>query len=307
VIYLVAGWPGAGKSTICVSHAIERYLAAGRRVAANFPIDVSPMCLRRGSKLSQGVVRVVPDRPTRADLDSLGVGGEREELAGMLLVDEAGGWLNARSWQGGEREAIIDWLTQSRKRYWDVYLVAQAPAMLDRQVREAVCEAVVRIRRLDRWRILGLRLPRLHIGLVRYGLEPNAPLIERWIYRGTEVHRCFGSYRLFGEARGHYSMLPATMSKWRYLPTRVWASEASIYNVAGWGCCAVLLPFAPALAFSVAACFGLLARLWASRLILPSTWAGVSRIRYATGAGHPGRGGNPRATGSERGARSQPR
>ena len=139
------------------------------------------------------------------------------EVAGLLIVDEAGGWLNARTWQGKDRDAIIDWLTQSRKRRWDVILIAQAPVMLDKQVREAVCETVVRIRRLDRWKILGVAMPRVHIAIVRYGLEQSAPVIERWIYRGIEAQQCFGSYRLFGADSAHYSTLTAWHTKFRYL------------------------------------------------------------------------------------------
>src|SRR5207253_1790768 len=156
------------------------------------PIDFAPVALRRGSHLSRASVQVLPDRPSRADLDAIGIGAregeEREERAGMLFVDEAGGWLNSRTWHGADREAIIDWLTQSRKRFWDIYLIAQAPAMLDKQVREAVCEAVVRIRRFDRFRVMGVSMPRCHIAIVRYGLDSNAPVIERWFYRGSDAH-----------------------------------------------------------------------------------------------------------------------
>lgn len=217
-IYLLTGHPGAGKSTVAVEHAINRYAPAGRRVACNFPLDFAPVCRRRNSKISRAVIEVVPDRPTRADLDALGVGGELEETAGLLIIDEAGTWLNARSWQGGEREKIIDWLTQSRKRRWDVCLISQSPSMLDKQVREACCELVARIRRLDRVRLLGVRLPRIHFAIVRYGLDGNGPVVERWIYRGTESQKCFGSYRLFGADDAAYSVLPATLSKWRYVP-----------------------------------------------------------------------------------------
>lgn len=218
MIYLVTGQPGTGKSTIAVTHAIEKYLANGRRVALNFPIDVGPACADRRSKLSSAVVRVIPDRPTRADLDMIGFGCEtqREEDFGLLVIDEAGVWLSARSWNGSQREEIIDWLSQSRKRGWDIIIIAQGADMIDKQVRTAICEGVARLRRLDRVKILGISLPRIHIATVRYGLEANAPVIERWFYRGTTAHKCFGSYRLFGTDSAHYSVLPATLTRWRY-------------------------------------------------------------------------------------------
>lgn len=222
-IYLVTGFPGTGKSTLAVSHAIERYARDGRRVVANFPIQFDAVCFRRSGPLSRSVVRVIPDRPSRLDLDLLGDGGESEERAGMLIVDEAGGWLNARSWQGGDREAIIDWLTQSRKRYWDIYLIAQSPSMLDKMVREAVCEMVVRVRRTDRKKVIGFSLPRMHIGVCRYGVEANGVVLERMFYTGNAAHKCFGSYRVFGKENAHYSVLPPTLSKWRYIEqTSAW-------------------------------------------------------------------------------------
>lgn len=224
MIYLLTGQPGTGKSTLLVEHAINRYAAKGRRVVANFPIDFAPVCNSRSSLLSRASCRVIPDRPSRADLDAIGVGAEiqAEDQFGLLAIDEAGVWLSSRTWQGQDREAIIDWLSQSRKRCWDIILVAQGAEMIDKQVRKAICEGIVTIRRLDRMRIAGVALPRVHIGIARYGLDQNAPVIERWFYRGKDAHKCFGSYRLFGADAAHYSVLPATLSKWRYVRPFDW-------------------------------------------------------------------------------------
>ena len=230
MIYLLTGQPGTGKSTVAVQLAIERYASNGRRVVANFPIDFSPICSKADSALSRASVSVIADRPARADLDAIGLGGETEEQAGLLIIDEAGIWLNARTWAGNDREGIIDWLTQSRKRYWDVVLIAQSPGMLDKQVREAVCEGVARIRRTDRVRIAGMRMPRVHVAVVRYGLDVNAPQLERWVYRGLEAHQCFGSYRLFGSDSYPYSVLPATLTRWRYFVPTHWLKVRSWFS-----------------------------------------------------------------------------
>ena len=215
MIYLMTGNPGAGKSTVAVQHAIYRYAAKGLPVVANFPIDFAPICQDYRRPLSRASCRVIPDRPSADDLEAIGYGGEREDAAGLLIIDEAGTWLNSRTWQEGERSRILDWLTQSRKRYWDIILVAQAAGMLDKQCRDAVCEMVATIRRSDRKRVLGAKLPRLHIAVVHYGLEANAPVLERWFYTGKEAQKCFMSYRLFGADAGHYSVLPATLTKYR--------------------------------------------------------------------------------------------
>lgn len=215
MIYLLTGNPGAGKSTVAVQHAIYRYAVKGRPVVANFPIDFAPITNHWQRPLSKASCRVIPDRPNRGDLDSIGFGGETEDTAGVLIIDEAGTWLNARTWQEGERADILDWLTQSRKRYWDLMLIAQSASMLDKQCRDAVCEMVATIRRSDRMRVWGIKMPKMHIAAVHYGLAENAPKIERWIYSGKEAQKCFMSYRLFGADAAHYSVLPATHTKYR--------------------------------------------------------------------------------------------
>lgn len=281
MIYLITGWPGAGKSTVAVQHAIYRYACQARRVVANFPVDFAPVATLRRSHLAGASCEVLPDRPTRRDLDALGMGGESEETAGMLIVDEAGGWLNARTWASTakldpvtgekttERELIIDWLTQSRKRYWDVYIIAQAPAMLDKQVREAVCELVVRIRRLDRFRLAGMSLPRMHIAIVRYGLDTNGPVVERWYYRGGEAHRCFMSYRLFGPEATGYCVLPARDTKWRFVPEAVDTTSGKVVAGAFWFAWLLLLKFPIFASLALAAGFGLV-RWFCTDYLLPA-------------------------------------
>jgi len=238
MIYFLTGQPGTGKSTLAVERAINDYAARGRRVVANFPIDFAPVCYRRDSKLSAASCYVIPDRPTRADLDRIGFGSEiqHEESFGLLLVDEAGVWLSSRPWAGQGREDIIDWLSQSRKRCWDVILIAQGTDMIDKQVRNAIVEGVVTIRRLDRMKLLGVKLPRLHIGICRYGIDRNAPVLERWFYRGKDAHKCFGSYRLFGLDTAHYNVPPATVSKWPYVKTWDWrAALRTVLQACGLG------------------------------------------------------------------------
>lgn len=224
-VYLVTGRLGAGKSLVAVGKARE-YAEAGRRVAANFHIDLAPVARRRGSKVSQASVTVIPARPSALELASLGVGGEREERAGLLILDECGTFLNAREWSAKDRKEVIHWLLHSRKLGWDVMLLVQHQSMLDKQIREAVCEFLVTCRRLDRMKIpivswllpWKVTWPRVHVAQVRYGLGVNDPTAETWIYRGVELFACYSTkwVSVADTGEGCYSVLPALLTKWRY-------------------------------------------------------------------------------------------
>ncbi len=222
---ILYGQPGAGKSTLATGIALD-YLRQGRRVVTNFPIDPAPSCFRPSSKLSDAFVEVLPARPSFRDLQSIGIGWKsvkdigREDIAGLLLIDEAGPWLDARKWNAPDRPEVIDWMLHSRKRGWDIVLISQSPGMIDKSVREAVVEAYARIKRTDKMKVpvVKIRLPRMHIAVARYGLEPSAPVLERWVYRGTLEHKCFASYALFDTDQetiaGPYCTLPARLTKW---------------------------------------------------------------------------------------------
>lgn len=237
-VYLVTGKLGNGKSLVAVGKAVE-YAEVGRRVVANFHIDFSPVCRRPGSRLAQASTVVLPSRPRSADLHALGRGGEGEHDAGLLILDECAMFLNARNWQDKDREKVIDWLLHSRKLGWDVMLIVQAQGMLDKQVREAVCEFLVVCRRLDRFKIpfiswiFPVRFPRVHTALVRYGLAQNDIKAETWVYRGNHLFACYSTSQIFEdvtEVNGPYSVLPATLSRFRYETPRgffAWVSGAT--------------------------------------------------------------------------------
>jgi len=226
-VYLLTGRLGSGKSLASVERAIH-YASQGRRVVANFHIDLQTVCPSPKAKISRQVVEVIPDRPTSADLKALGRGGDSEHTAGLLILDECATFLNSRSWNQGDRPKLIDWFLHSRKMGWDCILICQHQSMLDKQIREAFCEYLVVCKRSDKLRIpfvgwfFKATLPRFHICFVRYGLEPMAPIAERWIFRGNGWFECYQT-KWISDAdsmAGWYSVLPATLSRFRYLPRK---------------------------------------------------------------------------------------
>lgn len=224
MISLLYGQPGTGKSTLATGLILD-FLRAGKRVVSNFAVDASPACINPRHKISQGHVEVLPARPSYQQLQDIGLGWVhpehfgREEFSGLLVLDEVGGWINSRSWSESNRQLIVDWFLHSRKRGWDIIFIAQHPNLIDKQVREAVVEAYARVRRMDRMKVpvVGVSLPRIHIAILRYGLELTAPKLQTWYYRGRVEHKCFASYALFDAAAdvvGTYCTLPARITKY---------------------------------------------------------------------------------------------
>lgn len=148
--YLIVGKKGTGKSKFAVQR-IHEYLSEGKRVASNIDIDLAKMC-KPDSRMTY--IRL-PDKPFASDLELIGVGNAEydEEKNGALVLDEAATWLNARTFNDKSRNGFLDFCVHSRKFGWDMYLICQNMGQIDRQMREALVEYVVRCMRLDKMRI----------------------------------------------------------------------------------------------------------------------------------------------------------
>lgn len=246
-VYLLTGRLGSGKSLAAVGKAVE-YAAKGRRVVTNFFLDLAPAAHRSGTNLAKASVRVIPSRPTADDLNALGRGGPNEHEAGLLILDECGTFLNARQWQGGGRNALIDWFLHSRKLGWDIILICQHQAMLDKQIRDAMCEFLVTVRRLDKMKIpviswlIPVKLPQVHVAQVRYGLGPNDPTSDHWVFRGKNLYACYNTEWISDASeQGVYSVLPAELSKFRYLRRFDWPFFLSLaWRLPFYGICRLL-------------------------------------------------------------------
>lgn len=201
-IIAVTGKVGAGKNLWAIER-IQHYALQGRRVAANFRVDLSPIqpMLHKLTRRPLAEVEQLPGRPSYEDIRKLGKGGPREHRAGLLVLDEVGPLLNARTWQDKDRQQFIDWLLHSRKLAWDCLLIVQNIGLIDKQIRVAVIESMVTVRRFDRLRFLGMPLPRLHMAVERYGTEPTAPIAQRRFFRGSRYFNCYDTTELVGEVQ----------------------------------------------------------------------------------------------------------
>jgi len=199
-ITAVTGKVGSGKNLWAIER-IQHYALQGRRIAANFRVDLAPIqpMMHRLLKRPVAEVEQLPGRPTFADVKALGKGGPKEHRSGLLVLDEVGPLLNARTWQDKDRQLFIDWLLHSRKLAWDVLLIVQNIGLVDKQIRVAVVESLVTVKRFDRIRVMGLPMPRVHMAVERYGTEPQAPIAQRRFFRGTRYFDCYDTTELVGE------------------------------------------------------------------------------------------------------------
>lgn len=239
-VYAVQGKLGTGKSKFCVWMA-KQAIYDGRRVAGN--LDIRPEKL---NPAKPGRYQRVPDKPTAADLDALGHGNPDsydESRNGVLILDELGTWLNARSFQDKSRAEILDWLIHARKKGWDVYLIVQNVVMIDKQVRESLIEYSCNCLRMDKVKVpfigwflhwlgdtLGAiignpkpfkkwgYLPFFHLVVARIGEGANAVVADRWTYVGKELHDAYDTRQIFRSdyEHGTFSVLPP----WDYAPPK---------------------------------------------------------------------------------------
>lgn len=227
-VYSVEGKLGTGKTKFCVWMA-QQAIAEGRRVASNVDLKTELLWPHRATSYVR-----LPDKPTAFDLEAMGHGNPEsydEDRNGLLILDELGSWLNARSFQDKGRAPLLDWLIHARKLGWDVFLIVQDAGMIDKQVREALIEYQVRCLRLDkvkipivgRWLALFSKkwgyLPRMHLATARVGYGTGQIVAERWTYKGNDLHDAYDTRQVFRSdyPHGAHSVLPP----WDFVPKRL--------------------------------------------------------------------------------------
>lgn len=224
-VYNVTGKLGGGKTLWAVKKAFDA-LRAGRIVASNVDLFVDAVLPPWFDEARCRAYRI-PDLPTRADLDALGVGNPTsdETKNGLLILDECGAILNARNYRDADRKDVIDWFLHARKLGWDIMFISQSHAMLDKQIRDGLVEYLVVCRRFDRFNVPGLawlgiklKLPKIHFALVRYGSQPRAMLADRDFFRGSDFYKAYSTRQLvLGEGQGLYCLLSPWHLKGRHM------------------------------------------------------------------------------------------
>jgi len=254
-VYAITGKLGSGKGKAAIDQ-IRRYLRAGKRVATNCDVFLEHLMDER----DHGSVTRIPDKPSAVDLYMIGSGnkfivfdpiidltgssmsasapsprllsGFDEAHNGALVLDECGSWLNTRNFQDKGRAELLEWSIHGRKYGWDIYFLTQNAAQIDKQLRDALFEYVVRMNRLDRMKVpvvSGLfklltagatdgNLPRLHIGVVRLGSSPDGLVADRWVFRGDDLNNAYNTTQVFSESYPHGTH--CLLSSW-HLSTRV--------------------------------------------------------------------------------------
>jgi hypothetical protein len=167
MIAVVEGPPGSGKSysTVC---RIAAALEAGKVVATN--VELKPGWEYVVAK-NNGIRRLVPglvEKAAQSYRRRLYVSASIDELMrvrmpgtkegrGVMVLDEAHNWCNARSWHEGDRERLVRFFSQHRKLGWDVFLISQRAENIDAQIR-ALAEYRVTLRNLRRFKVMGIPL-----------------------------------------------------------------------------------------------------------------------------------------------------
>ncbi|MEX2105929.1 MAG: zonular occludens toxin domain-containing protein [Solirubrobacterales bacterium] len=165
MISLVSGPPGNGKSFYAI-RKVTQALDEGKPVAGNVELRQGwPQKLARHNWVfwlrrlaRRKFLREAGNRyhytEDLGELFRIRLRGEGEGR-GLMVLDEAHNWMNARSWSARDREEIVRFFTQHRKLGWDVILIAQHPEMIDKQVRN-LCEYNIYLRNLKKARWGGL-------------------------------------------------------------------------------------------------------------------------------------------------------
>ena len=230
-VYWVVGTLGQGKGLFAVARIVGALLQ-GRRVATN--MDIYP---EKGLPALHNLGELVriPDKPSVMDLEAIGKGqeGRNTKSNGLLVLDELGTWFNSRSWNEPGRQQLINYFLHVRKRRWDVYLLVQDIELVDKQLRDSLCDYVVYLTNFEGlpipvvgWVGKVLRgkpfvLPRFHQATIRLKDDRRGLVMDRFRFRGSQYYQVYDTEQVFksDSSQAAYCVLRPWHTLGRYLPT----------------------------------------------------------------------------------------
>jgi len=239
--WIIQGVRGEGKS-LCAVGKIKEYMLRGRPVATNLDLFVDKFLPEDNATISYRL----PDHPRLEDFELFPPAYDpkykKEDMNGLLVLDELGTWLNARNWNAKDCLKMLNWLFLSRKDHWDVILLAQDFEMIDAQVRTTLCDYLVQSSRSDRQKVPYLsgtlkkfgfsgKMPLVHRYAVYYGMTTAVEPEEMWSFTGTDFYDGYDTNQKFRDGmealngtlvdmRATYSNIPAN-----YLTKRVFVDR----------------------------------------------------------------------------------
>lgn len=230
-IYLVTGPPGTGKSWFSVRTAFSA-LESGKWLASNIEFTEgweqklarhNPLRWIRPHGRAKGARRYRERTYVSGDLDEMmrlrlpgckrcnacRAGGTcRREERGVMILDEAHLWLNARTWDQDDtgvkadkakavakRLAVVKFFAEHRKLGWRVYLVTQDESRIDNQVR-GNAEFAIKLKNLKKYRALGF------IPLIPFNL-----FVAITTWHGTGRERVGVSMYMLGKLKDCYDTM----------------------------------------------------------------------------------------------------
>lgn len=201
----VSGGMGQGKSIFCV-YMIKEALNNNLKVATNMDIFLDELM----PSWNKSHIYRLSDQPTTNEIRAIGRGSNSkdESTFGLLILDEAGSFLNSRDWQNGDRSGFNHLSRMSRKLGWKLILITQHKDLLDKQIRLATITKFISLRRLDKFAIpffgfifgifgIKLKLPRVHAAVARIGSDQHAPLGGSKLFFAKSLYKAYDTEQIY--------------------------------------------------------------------------------------------------------------
>jgi zona occludens toxin len=212
VIAIVTGPPGSGKSYYAVRKMIDS-LEAGKYVATNLALedDWIPRAVNRHPlrwampgrraalkrRWSEHSIHCAGDDALN-ELLNIRLRG-RGEGRGVMVLDEAHHWMNARTWKDEDRLRLLRFFSSHRHFGWDVYLLTQDLHNIDRQVR-ALFEYHITLRNLRKMKVAGIPVSPVNLFLAIWQWHSGAKsIVKREAYRLNYAAKLYDTHGLAGQ------------------------------------------------------------------------------------------------------------